>query len=385
MNLKFKILKVGYVKFLLCLYLAWMPLQLYAAAPAPVIPARAWVLIDQPSNKLLAWGNQDVQLAPASLTKMMTAYLLFADLQNKNLSLEDTLTVPRAALKNEGATIFLTAGEAVNVEVLLQGMLVHSAGDATLTLVETVSDTEADFVARMNAEAHRLGMTRTQFKNATGFDEPGHTSTARDMALLTRALQLQFPQYQHFFVQKEFSHKGITFYNTNRLLWLDSSVDGLKTGRSAKAGYCLAASAKRAEQRRIAIVLGAVSDAKRAQGAQSLLNFGFENFDSARIYRAGQVVKNVKLYRGMRESVNIGFGQDYYLLVAKGAVPRVKAQVVTQQPVVAPIRRGQPLGKLRLILDGNILSEYPLLAMHDVEIAGIFGRGWDSIKLLFAK
>lgn len=372
------------LKFLVWLCLGWFPL-IAGAAPAPVVPARAWVLIDQPSGKILTSGNADVQLAPASLTKMMTAYLLFTDLQRKKLALDNTLTVPASALKNEGATIFLNAGESIDVRSLLQGMLVPSASDATLTLVNAVARSEAVFVGRMNEEAGRLGMTRTRFMNATGFDQSGHVSTAHDMALLARALQQDFPQYQYFFVQKEFSHKGITFYNTNRLLWLDSSVDGFKTGRSPQAGYCLAASAKRGEQRRIAIVLGTSSDARRTQSAQNLLNFGFENFDSARPYRAGQVVKNVRLYRGMRDSVSIGFGQDFYVLVAKGAVSRVKAEVLTQQPIVAPVRKGQPLGRLRLSLDGVPLGEYPLLAMQDVEVAGLLGRAWDSIQLMFTR
>lgn len=373
------------MRFLIYVCLSLLPFQAWSATLAPAVPARAWVLIDQPSSKILASGNADVQLAPASLTLMMTAYLLFDDVQNKKLALEETLRVPASALKNEGATIFLTPGEPVQVGVLLQGMLVQSASDAVLTLVEAVSRSEAAFVSRMNEEAARLGMTRTRFINSTGLDAPGHLSTARDMAMLARALQLKYPQYQPYFKQREFSHKGITFYSTNRLLWQDDSVDGFKTGRSAQAGYCLAASALRREQRRIAVILGAASDAKRIQGAQNLLNFGFENFDSIRPYRAAQIVKNVKLYRGMRESINLGFGQDFYLLVAKGAAPRVKAQVLTQQPIVAPVRKGQPLGRLRVSLDGVILGEYPLLAMNDVEVAGLFGRGWDSIKLLFAR
>lgn len=378
-------MKASPMKWLLWLWVGLIPLNLWGATGAPIIQARAWILVDQPSNKTLAAGNADVQLAPASLTKLMTAYLLFTDLKNNKLAPETMLDVPASAIKPLGATLFLSEGEPVSVGTLLQGMLVHSASDATLTLVETVSKTETLFVKRMNQEASRLGMTRTKFMNATGLDVPGHTSTARDMALLARALQQHFPQNQHYFAQKELTHKGITFYNTNRLLWLDSSVDGLKTGRSPRAGYCLAASAGRGEQRRIAVVLGASSDAKRIQGAQNLLNFGFENFDSARPYRAGQVIKSVKLYRGARESINIGFAQDFYLLVAKGALPRVKAQVLTQQPVVAPVRKGQPLGKLRISLDGVILGDYPLLAMNDVEVAGILGRGWDSIKLLFVR
>ncbi len=372
------------ILFFVGICLGLLPLVAAAAKPPP-IPARAWVLIDQPSGRILASGNLDVQLAPASLTKMMTAYLLFTDLRNKKLALSSQLKVSISALKHEGATIFLTAGEPVSVEVLLQGMLVHSATDATRTLIEAVSASDGSFVSRMNDEARRLGMTRTTFMNPTGIDQPGHLSTARDMALLARALQQDFPEYQHFFVQKEFSHKGIHFYNTNRLLWLDESVDGFKTGRTTRAGYCLVASARRGEQRRIAVVLGATSDAKRAQSAQNLLNYGFEYFEGARLYRAGQAVKTIRLYRGIRESIDIGLGQDFYILVSKGAVPRVKAQVLTQQPIVAPIRKGQPLGRLRLTLDGVALGEYPLLAMQDVEVAGLIGRAWDSIELLFSK
>lgn len=376
---------MDFVKFLVYLWFVLLSFNALGATLAPAVPARAWVLIDPPSGKILASGNADVQLPPASLTLMMTAYLLFSDLQNRKLGLEDTVQVPNGALQKEGATIFLTPGEPVQVKVLLQGMLVQSATDATLALVDTVSRSEAAFVSRMNEEAGRLGLTRTRFVNSTGLDAPGHLSTARDMAVLARALQLKFPQYQHYFKQREFSHKGITFYSSNRLLWQDSSVDGFKTGRSDRAGYCLIASALRGQQRRIAVVLGAASDAKRIQSAQNLLNFGFENYDSIRPYRAAQIVKNVKLYRGMRESVNLGFGQDFYLLIAKGAAPRIKAQIVTQQPIVAPVRKGQPLGRLRVSLDGVILGEYPLLAMSDVEVAGVLGRAWDSIKLLFAK
>lgn len=355
------------------------------AATPPNIQARAWVLVDQPSGRILASGNPNVQLAPASLTKLMTAYLLFTDLRNNKLRLDSLQTVPVSALRHEGATMFLSAGEPVKVEILFQGMLVSSATDATLTLIEAVARSETAFVSRMNDEALRMGLTRTKFTNATGLDQPGHVSTARDLAELARLLQQDFPQYQHYFMQKGFTHKGIHFYSTNRLLWLDSSVVGLKTGRTPQSGFCVAASATRGNQRRIAVVLGANSDARRAQSAQNLLNYGFEFFDGARLYRAGEVVKNVKLFRGARDSVNIGLAQDFYILVGKGAVSRVQAQVLTQQPIVAPIRKGQPLGRLRLSVDGTALGEYPLIAMQDVEVAGVFGRSLDSIRLLFTK
>lgn len=356
-----------------------------SAGTAPQIAARAWVLIDQPSGRILASGNPNVQLAPASLTKLMTAYLLFSDLRAGKLRLDSVQTVPMSAMRHEGATMFLRAGESVKVETLLRGMLVSSATDATLTLIEAVARSETAFVSRMNKQATRMGLTRTRFTNATGLDQPGNVSTARDLAELARLLERDFPQYQHFFTQKEFSFNGIDFYNTNRLLWLDSSVRGLKTGRTPQAGFCVAASAARGNQRRIAVVLGASSDARRAQGAQNLLNYGFEYFDGARLYRGGQVIKSIKLYRGTRDTVNIGLAEDFYVLVGKGAVPRIKAQVLTQQPVVAPIRKGEPLGRLRLSVDGTALGEYPLIAMHDVEVAGIFGRSFDSIRLLFSK
>lgn len=372
------------LSILLGLFLAFLSWTT-GAATAPNVQARAWVLVDQPSGRILASGNPNVQLPPASLTTLMTAYLLFTDLRNNKLRLDSVQTVPVSALRYEGSTMFLSAGEPVKVETLFQGMLVSSATDATLTLIEAVARSETAFVSRMNAEAQRMGLTRTKFTNATGLDQPGNVSTARDLAELARLLEQDFPQYQHFFMQKEFSYKGIRFYNTNRLLWLDSSVVGLKTGRTPQSGFSVTAAATRGNQRRIAVVLGANSDARRAQSAQNLLNYGFEFFDGARLYQAGEVVKNVKLFRGARDSVNIGLAQDFYILVGKGAVSRVKAQVLTQQPVVAPIRKGQPLGRLRLSVDGTALGEYPLIAMQDVEVAGVIGRSLDSIRLWFSK
>ncbi|MEQ1592387.1 MAG: D-alanyl-D-alanine carboxypeptidase family protein [Thiobacillaceae bacterium] len=373
------------MKFLFFLCLLLFPLFASAASTAPRLAARAWIVIDQASGQELAAQNADVQLAPASLTKMMTAYLLFTDLRNKKLALDKTLSVPSNALKTDGATVFLSAGEEISIDTLLQAMLVQSASDATQTLVEAASGSAGAFVERMNHEAARLGMTRTRFANVVGLDESGHISTARDLAMLARALQTHFPEYQKYFVQKEFVHKGITFYNRNRLLWQDGGTTGLKTGRTNRAGYCLAASARRGDQQRIAVVLGAASDSQRVQGASSLLNFSFENYDSMRLYPARQPVKTVKLYRGARDTVSLGFEQDFYLLIPKGSAPRLTAQVVTQQPVVAPIRKGQALGTLRLSLDGKALGGYSLHALHDVGVAGVLGRGWDSIKLLFAK
>lgn len=371
------------MRFLLFCLALWLSASAWAAPSG--VSARAWVVIDQASGRELAAHQADLPLAPASLTQLMTAYVLLDDIRRNKLSLGESLSVPEIATQTDGARVFLATGEQVSVDTLLQAMLVHSASDATLTLVVGVDGSEAAFVERMNKQAKRLGMTKTRFMNATGLTEPGHVSSARDLALLGRALARDFPDRQGFLTQKELAFKGITYYNANRLLWRDSTVTGLKVGRTTEAGYCMAASAQRGDQRRIAVVLGARSDAQRTQDALKLLNYGFENFDSVLLYRAQQAVKVVNLYRGSRASVSMGFAQDFHLLTPRGSASRVKAEIITQQPVVAPIGKGQRMGTLRLTLDGTLLGDYPLVALHEVAVAGIMGRGWDSIRLFFAR
>ena len=369
--------------------IVWLGLALLLSASAwaaPVgITARAWVLIDQASGRELAAHQADLPLAPASLTQLMTAYVLLGDIRKNKLSLGETVTVPEAATQADGARVFLETGDTVSVDTLLQAMLVQSASDATITLVTATDGSEAAFVERMNREARRLGMNKTRFMNATGLTEPGHESSARDLAVLARALVRDFSDRQSFFMQKELVFKGITYYNGNRLLWRDSTVNGLKVGRTTQAGYCMAASAQRGDQRRIAVVLGARNDAQRTQDALRLLNYGFENFDSVRLYRAQQPVKVASLYRGESTSVSMGFAQDFHLLIPMGSAARVKAEVITQKPIVAPVRKGQRMGTLRLTLDGKPLGDYPLVALHDVAVAGIVGRAWDSIRLFFGQ
>ncbi len=367
----------------------WLGLLLLFTVPAWAQPAgivaRAWTVIDSASGRELGSHQADLPLAPASLTQLMTAYVLFGDLAKNKLTLGEPIKIPEAATQVDGARVFLKPGEEVSVDTLIQAMLLQSAVDATLALVVGSDGSEAAFVARMNREAKRLGLTRTRFMNATGLTEPGHESSAGDLARLARALARDFPARMAYFAQKELAFKGITYYNGNRLLWRDRTVDGLKVGRTTEAGYCIVASAQRGEQRRIAVVLGGRSDAQRTQDALRLLNYGFENFDSVLLYRAQQPVKVVNLYRGARASVSIGFTEDFHLLAPRGSAGRIRAEVVTQQPVVAPVHRGQSLGTLRLTLDGKTLGEFPLVALHDVSVAGIFGRGWDSIRLFFAR
>lgn len=354
------------------------------AGPAG-IAARAWIVIDQASGRELASQQADLPLAPASLTQMMTAYVLLDDIRRNKLNLGQMVTVPAAAVQMDGSRVFLQAGEKLSVETLLQAMLLESASDATVALVTAASGSEAAFVARMNQEARRLGMIRTRFVNATGLDAPGQEASARDLALLGRALARDFPDRLALFGQRELPFKGVTYFNGNRLLWRDSTVTGLKAGRTPQAGYCLAASAQRGDQGRIAVVLNARSDGQRTQDALRLLNYGFENFDSVLLYRAGQTVKEMKVYRGEQPTVSMGFAQDFHMLVPHGGAARVKAEVITRQPMLAPLNRGQRIGTLRLTLDGHLLGDYPLVALQDVGVAGLLGRGWDSIRLLFAK
>jgi D-alanyl-D-alanine carboxypeptidase/D-alanyl-D-alanine carboxypeptidase (penicillin-binding protein 5/6) len=365
----------------------WLALAALFSVSAWAVPnglgARAWVVIDQASGRELAGHQADLPMPPASLTQLMTAYVILDDVRRKRLRLDQTIDVPAAAASVDGARVFLAPGEALRVDTLLQAMLVHSASDATLTLATATDASEAAFVERMNQHAARLGMTKTRFTNATGLHQPGHESSARDLAVLGRVLMRDFPDHQALFAQRELRVKGVTYYNSNRLLWRDSTVNGLKVGRTVEAGYCMAASAQRGDQRRVAVVLGARSDAQRTQDTLRLLNYGFESFDSVLLYRAQHPVKAVSLYRGARSSVSMGFLQDFHLLLPKGAASRVKGEVITQQPIVAPVRKGQRIGTLRLSLDGKPIGDYPLVALHNVSVAGIFGRGWDTLRLFF--
>lgn len=355
-----------------------------ALAGAPKLQARAWALIDGSSGRLLAGHQAELPLPPASLVQLMTAYVLFHDIKANKLALGEAVSVPEAAVASDGARLFLKAGDRVSVDTLLRGMLVESATDAALALALATDGSEAAFVARMNATAQRLGLTQTRFTNVNGYSDPEQRASARDLALLGRALLRDFPERKAYFSQRSIEFRDYTGYNGNTLLWRDATVDGLKAGRTLEADYVMAASAQRGNQRRIAVVLGARSEPQRAADAQALLNYGFEAWESSRFYRAMQPVKTLPIYRGERESVNLGFLQDFHVLLPAGQTARIKAQVISQRPLVAPVRRGDRLGTLRLTEDGKAIADYPLVALHDVGVAGLLGRGWDSIRLLFA-
>jgi serine-type D-Ala-D-Ala carboxypeptidase (penicillin-binding protein 5/6) len=351
--------------------------------PAPQIEARAWLLIDSDSGLPLAQKNADAKVEPASLTKLMTAYLAFSAIKEGRLALTQALPVSENAWRAEGSRMFLDPKKPAVVEDLLKGMIVQSGNDACVTLAETIAGSEDAFAAMMNDMAKRLGMVRTHFVNATGLPHPNHYTSAQDLALLASALIRDFPEFYKIYALKEFAYNGITQPNRNRLLFMDPSVDGVKTGHTDSAGYCLIASAKRENRRLLSVVLGAKSDAARAMESQKLLNYGFQFFETMKLYPANQSVTSLRLYKGKNSEVKTGFIRDFHVTVPRGTGKRIQAQLITKQPLLAPISRGQRLGTLRLSIDGAAVGDYPLLALENVEVAGILGRGWDNILLMF--
>ncbi|MCU0840117.1 MAG: D-alanyl-D-alanine carboxypeptidase [Thiobacillaceae bacterium] len=351
--------------------------------PPPAIDARAWLLTDMLSGQSLAEKTPDARVEPASLTKLMTAYLVFVALKEGRLSLDQTLPVSEQAWKAEGSRMFLDPRRPAKVEELLKGMIVQSGNDACVVLAEGIAGSEEGFAAMMNAMARKLGMTGTHYMNSTGLPHPQHYTTARDLARLATALIREHPRYYQYYALKEYTYNGITQPNRNRLLWMDPNVDGVKTGHTESAGYCLIASARRGERRLLSVVLGTRSDSARAMESQKLLNYGFQFHETVRLYKGNQPVARLKVFKGKQSELAAGFTGDFHVTLPRGAAQRVKAELHTRQPMLAPISRGQQVGTLRLTLDGRPIGDYPLRALDNVGVAGLIGRAWDSILLMF--
>ena len=279
--------------------------------------------------------------------------------------------------------MFIEPNKPVAVGELIKGMIVQSGNDACVALAETIAGSEEVFAQMMTREAQRLGMKNTHFANATGLPDPQHYTTADDLSLLASALIRDFPEYYPYYSMKEYRYNNIRQSNRNRLLWVDPTVDGMKTGYTDNAGYCLVTSAHRGPRRLISIVLGASSESSRATESQKLLNYGFQFYDTSKLYEKDQAVSTVKVWKGSANTVKAGFRRDLYLSVPKGAAGKLKATVETQQPLIAPIAAGQKVGVLRVELEGKPYGEFTVVALEDVPLAGILGRGWDSLRLLF--
>jgi D-alanyl-D-alanine carboxypeptidase (penicillin-binding protein 5/6) len=353
------------------------------AIPAPAVAARAWLLIDHSSGQSLAEQDADSRVEPASLTKLMTAYLAFGALKQGMLQRDQEIPVSEKAWKAPGSRMFIEPKKPVTVDELLHGMIIQSGNDAGIALAEAVAGTEEAFVGRMNLEARRLGLANTRYTNASGLPDPQQYTTARDLAKLTQALIRDFPDFYPIYAQREYSYGKFTQPNRNRLLWLDPAVDGVGTTHTESSGFGLIASGKRGPRRLIAVVLGADSDALRAQEAQRLLNHGFQNFEPVRLYTKGQAISRLKVFKGDSGKLPAGFMDDFVLSLPKGMTDRMKVQLYSQQPLLAPIQQGQQVATLKLFLDDKLFGEYPVAALETVSVAGPIGRAWDSLMLMF--
>jgi len=353
--------------------------------PPPSLAATAHLLVDVTSGQTLEAVNADERRDPASLTKLMTAYVVFGALRAKSIQPSQMVNVSERAWRAEGSRMFIEPKHAVSVDELLHGMIIQSGNDASIALAELTGGSEEAFVARMNGEAARLGMAKTHFANVTGLSAPDHYSTAADLAKLASAVINDYPEFYPLYAQKEFRYNNISQPNRNRLLWTDPNVDGVKTGHTEAAGWCLIASAKHGERRVLAVVLGAASDAARASEAQKLLNWGFQAFDTVQLYQSGKAITTLRVWKGTRDDLPAGFLADRYLTLPKGKADKLALTMEAQDTLVAPIARAQRVGTVKVALEGRPVGEFPLIALEDVPAAGFLGRAWDTVRLWFRR
>jgi D-alanyl-D-alanine carboxypeptidase (penicillin-binding protein 5/6) len=362
--------------------------------PPPDVTARSWVLVDATSNQVLASGNPDERSEPASLTKLMTAYLVFDALKSKKINMDQTV-MPSEAVRRVGtdeSRMFIEANKPVTVHDLVYGMIIQSGNDAAIALAELVGGSESNFVALMNAASKQIGMKNTHFADVNGMPDPQHYTTAGDLAVLSARLIRDFPEYYGIFSVKDFTYNKIKQPNRNRLLWIDSTVDGLKTGHTKAAGYCLIATAKRpldgvpdASRRLVAVMMGEPKEHNRVQDSLKMLNYGYTAYDALRLYKADQVIESPRVYKGTENLVKAGVETDQYITVPKGMGDKVKPTVTHNDTIVAPIKKGQQIGTVKMVADGKEVAQFPLVALQDVPQAGFVGRTWDSLLMMWQK
>lgn len=355
----------------------------------PTIAARSWLLMDATSGQILAAHEPDMRIEPASLTKLMTAYLAFSAVRDKRIDLQQTVNVSVNAWKVDGdsSKMFIEPSRPVRVQDLLYGLIVQSGNDAAITLAEAIAGSEAAFVEQMNRTAMGLGLKNTHFANPHGLPHAENYATARDLSTLANRLIIDFPELYKIYSTKSFTYNKITQPNRNRLLWLDPTVDGVKTGHTQAAGYCLIAAAKRpngthGDRRMLSVVLGTVSDSVRAQESQKLLNWGFQNFETHKMYSKGQVVLTPTVWKGAINEVKLGFNRDVYVTLPQGTRPKITMAIDRTDPLVAPIAQYATVGTLKLLADNQVVNSVPLQALESVPAASIVGRSIDTLRLL---
>ena len=372
------------MRFLIAVLVSLFSLSALAqTVPPPALAAKAWALVDHATAQVLAEKDADARIEPASLTKLMTAYITFSKLKEGTLKPDQVVPVSTKAWRMEGSRMFIEPNKPVSVDELIRGVIVQSGNDACVALAETIAGSEEAFAALMNREAQRLGMTNTNFTNSTGLPDPQLYTTARDLAILASAIVRDFPEYYSLYSLKEFTYNGIKQPNRNRLLYMDPSVDGMKTGHTSSAGYCLVSTARRGERRLISVVLGAASDTVRAQESLKLLNFGYQFYETVKLYSADEALSKFRVWKGKLNELPVGFLNDFALTVPKEAANKIQVSLESRQPLVAPLQRGQEVGTLTVAIDGKPLGQYPVVALQDVEVAGFFGRLWDAIVMFF--
>ncbi|MEA1079605.1 D-alanyl-D-alanine carboxypeptidase family protein [Marinobacter qingdaonensis] len=351
----------------------------------PQIAGSSYVLMDPKSGRIIMEENSHERLPPASLTKMMTAYIVERELDEGRIAMSDMVPISVRAWKTEGSRTFVREGTSVPVETLLKGVIIQSGNDASVALAEFVAGSEDAFVDIMNQQAQLLGMKDTHFENATGLPSPEHFSTAYDLALLARAIINDYPENYPIYAEKHFTYNNIRQPNRNSLLWRDDSVDGLKTGHTEEAGYCLVASAKRNDTRFIAVVMGTSSTEARSQEVQKMLNYGFRYYESERLFRTGQELMKARVWAGQSDQLSVGLTDDVFVTIPRGSRNDLESTVDLDSVIKAPINVGDELGRVRVSLNGDVLVDQPVLALTDVPEGGFFKRIWDAIKLFFVQ
>ena len=349
----------------------------------PIIGAESFLMIDATTGHELASLKPDERLAPASLTKLMTAYVVFQSLGSGQITLDELVTVSEKAWRTDGSRMFIEVGSRVRVEDLLLGMIVQSGNDASVALAEHIAGDESVFAELMNQYARQIGMTGSHFMNATGLPHEEHYSTARDLATLAKAIIADFPEYYRWYSVREFTWNEITQPNRNRLLWRDDSVDGMKTGMTDDAGWCLVSSAERNGMRIIAVVLGTASDRARIDGSQSLLNYGFRFFETRLLYRAGEEITSARIWKSANETSSLGLLEDLYVTIPRGAYDSLELIQSVPAVITAPVAQGQPVARITVSLNGEQLVDQPLRALDDNPTGSFWQRTRDGISLWF--
>lgn len=349
---------------------------------SPSVAASSYMLLDFNSGKVLAEKNADLRLAPASLTKIMTVYVIFKELKSGHLTLDEKVTISKKAWQTPGSRMFVEVNKQVTIEDLLQGVIIQSGNDASVALAEHVAGDEATFSAMMNQHAEQLGMLNSHFENSMGLPRENHYTTAKDLSILTTAVIREFPEYYRWDSVKEFTYNKITQSNRNKLLWRDKSVDGVKTGYTEEAGYCMVASAKREEMRLISVVMGTVSANARANESQTLLNYGFRFFETHKLYSAQAALSETRIWKGDSEQLPIGLGEDLYVTIPRKHYNDLNAEINIDKKIIAPVNKGDVFGSVNVALAGDVIANKPLIALKTVNEGGLFQQLYDEAMLM---